>query len=316
MYPQNIPLISVIIPTYNKACFLGRALESVLSQTYSNWEILVIDNHSIDHTDDVIKGFVDPRISFFKIHNNGAIGVSRNIGIKHAQGKYIAFLDSDDWWVPKKLDIALHFLEQGADLVYHDTFVVKKIGQKCFFRVGGKHDLQKPIFNDLILNGNPIIGSSVVTRKSILLEIQGQTEDVEMEADYDTWLKIANITESFKKIPQILGYYWVGGGNTSSPDRSLMVLNAIEKKYKKNIKNLIGVEHPWWCNYLRGRNHYLLDQHVEAEEAFKKEHWYNFSISIAIKVQFMKLAIKSIRFFNKLKLLTKKYFDCLFVNQK
>ena len=98
------PLISVVIPTYNHAHYLGCALESVLNQTYTNWEAIVIDNHSTDNTDEVMASFTDPRITYLKIHNNGVIAASRNAGILTAKGKWVAFLDSDDRWYPRKFE--------------------------------------------------------------------------------------------------------------------------------------------------------------------------------------------------------------------
>ena len=100
---MNAPLVSIIIPTYNRAEDLKRALQSVFDQTFADWEILIVDNHSIDNTDDVVKLFDDPRIRLFKIHNDGVVAASRNLGLKHAVGEYVAFLDSDDWWLPKSL---------------------------------------------------------------------------------------------------------------------------------------------------------------------------------------------------------------------
>ncbi len=93
-------LVSVVIPTYNHARFLGRALQSVMDQTYKNWEVIIIDNHSQDNTDEIVEAFKDPRITLLKIHNNGVIAASRNMGIRAAKGEWIAFLDSDDHWYP------------------------------------------------------------------------------------------------------------------------------------------------------------------------------------------------------------------------
>jgi len=98
------PLVSIIIPTYNRAEDLKRALQSVLEQTFTDWEIVVVDNHSVDDTNSLIKSFNNRKIKLFKIHNEGIIATSRNLGLKHALGEYIAFLDSDDWWLPKKLE--------------------------------------------------------------------------------------------------------------------------------------------------------------------------------------------------------------------
>ena len=95
-------------------------------------EILIVDNHSTDNTDSVVKSFDDPRVQFFRNHNEGVVAVSRNFGLKHAVGEYIAFLDSDDWWHPQKLEVSLKYLERGADVVYHDLFRAKKSNQRIF----------------------------------------------------------------------------------------------------------------------------------------------------------------------------------------
>src|SRR4051812_44716056 len=101
------PLVSVVIPTYNHAQFLGRALGSVIAQTYTNWEAIVVDNHSQDDTDAVVASQSDPRIKLLKIHNNGVIAASRNKAMREARGEWIAFLDSDDAWYPEKLAVLI-----------------------------------------------------------------------------------------------------------------------------------------------------------------------------------------------------------------
>ena len=103
MKDNTTPLVSVVIPTYNHARYLRRALQSVIDQTYTNWEVIVIDNYSKDSTDGVMASFTDPRIVYLKIHNNGVIAASRNVGIRKAKGDWIAFLDSDDFWTADKL---------------------------------------------------------------------------------------------------------------------------------------------------------------------------------------------------------------------
>ena len=162
------PLVSIIIPTYNRAEDLKRALQSVFDQTFTDWEVLVVDNHSIDETDSLIKSFSDPKIKLFKIHNAGVIAASRNLGLKHALGEYIAFLDSDDWWLPKKLEESIKYMSHGADVVYHDLFYVKKPGQRFNWRRTWRRKLKSPVFYDLIENGNTLINSSVVVRKKLL----------------------------------------------------------------------------------------------------------------------------------------------------
>ena len=113
-------LISIVIPTYNHGTYLKRALQSVLDQTYLNWEAIVIDNHSTDDTAEIMTNFNDQRIKYLKIHNNGVIAASRNAGINIAKGEWIAFLDSDDWWTEDKLEICFKNINDEIDLVYHD----------------------------------------------------------------------------------------------------------------------------------------------------------------------------------------------------
>ena len=124
MNDRVTPLVSVVIPSYNHARYLGRALQSILDQTYTNWEAIVIDNHSTDKTDEVMTSFTDPRITYLKIHNKGIIAASRNVGIRAAKGEWIAFLDSDDWWTADKLQFCFDCINDKVDLVYHDMGIV------------------------------------------------------------------------------------------------------------------------------------------------------------------------------------------------
>jgi len=212
------PLVSVVIPTYNHARYLGRALQSVLDQTYTNWEALVIDNHSTDNTDEVVASFADPRITYLKIHNNGMIAASRNVGIRVAKGEWIAFLDSDDWWVVDKLKACFDCVNEKVDLIYHDLKIIRD--NPSFFKKKHIKSRQfiKPVLKDLLLKGNSIATTSVVVRTSLLEQICGMNESVEMIAaeDYNTWLRIAQITDNFLHVPKSLGYYLFHSGGVST----------------------------------------------------------------------------------------------------
>ena len=120
------PLISVIIPTYNRNESLKRCIQSVIFQTYQNFEILVMDDGSTDGTKEIVTDFNDPRIIYEWDDNWGGPAKPRNRGIKKSSGEFIAFLDSDDWWLPKKLEESVVVLEKGSDLVYHQLYMVKK----------------------------------------------------------------------------------------------------------------------------------------------------------------------------------------------
>jgi len=112
-------LVSVVIPTYNHANFLEGALNSVIAQSYQNWEAIVVNNFSTDNTIEVINKLNDPRIRRIDFKNNGIIAASRNVGINKSKGDYIAFLDSDDVWYQNKIENCVAKLDNGFDVVCH-----------------------------------------------------------------------------------------------------------------------------------------------------------------------------------------------------
>ena len=225
------PLVSTIIPTYNHADYLGKALQSVLNQTYDNFEVLVIDGNSNDNTTEVVNKFKDSRIKYFKIPNYGIIATSRNMGIRASSGEWIAFLDADDWWSKDKLKICMEHSNNEVDLVYHD---LKIVSQKPSFFVRRKtrtRQLRKPVLIDLLLGGNIIPNSSVVVRKEMLEKIGFIDESKELVAseDYNTWLKISKFTDRFLYLPKSLGYYFINNQNISKKDMSATYRKATDK---------------------------------------------------------------------------------------
>ena len=226
---KNIsPLVSIVLPTYNNGRYLGRAIQSVYDQTYGNWELIVIDNHSVDNTDEVMIRFSDPRVSFLKIKNNGVIAVSRNIGLRTAKGEWIAFLDSDDWWKPNKLEACFARINDKVDLLYHDLEIAYDPPTIYRRRYIKSRQVKSPVVKDLLLKGNSIANTSVVVRKSMLQQVGGISEEAELIAaeDYNTWLKIAQITDRFIHLPLILGFYLSHLGGVSRRDMSLPLQSA------------------------------------------------------------------------------------------
>jgi glycosyltransferase involved in cell wall biosynthesis len=296
---DSTPLVSVVIPTYNRATELERALKSVQAQTLTRWEVLIVDNNSADNTDEVVSNFNDSRMKLFKIHNSGVIAASRNMGIQKASGEYIAFLDSDDWWKPEKLRLSIEALKAGADIVYHDLFLVTKFNQRLFWKKVVTRKLMRPVYDNLLNNGNCINNSSVVVKKNLLTSIGGVSEDNDLIAveDYDCWLKIAKLTDKFTRIPKSLGYYWVGADNTSNPERTIKSIDAIELRYfDKNFKHTASDVK--WIHYVRGRAYYLLRNFEMAKKHLGKIGWVGTPLRIYIKSQGMLYLIKlaSLRF--------------------
>lgn len=112
------PLVSIVIPTYNRANLVGESIRSVLNQTYTNWELIIIDDGSQDNTLEIVSAFVDSRIRYFFIEHCGIFGKVRNEGLKISKGDYVAFLDSDDLWSPDKLEIQLDLMTQYPEAFF------------------------------------------------------------------------------------------------------------------------------------------------------------------------------------------------------
>ena len=224
-------LVSVVIPSYNHARYLGRALQSVLDQTYTNWEAIVVDNHSTDNTDEVMANFTDPRIIYLKIHNNGVIAASRNVGIQVAKAEWIAFLDSDDWWTDDKLQVCFDCINHKVDFIYHDLEIVSDQPQRFRRKIIKSQQVKPPVLMDLLLTGNVIGNSSVVVRKNLLEKIGCFNESREMIAteDYNAWLRIAQLSNQFLWIPHRLGYYLQHNNNISHKDMSLPWRCAVDE---------------------------------------------------------------------------------------
>lgn len=261
------PLVSVVIPTYNHARFLGRALQSVLGQTYTHWEAIVIDNYSTDNTDEVVQGFTDPRITYLKIHNNGVIAASRNAGIRAAKGEWVAFLDSDDWWTEDKLQACFDCINDSVDVVYHDLEIVRT--PPSFFRRKAIESLQvkKPVLIDLLVRGNVISTSSILVRKGLLNQIDGMSEDPDMVAaeDYNTWLRIAKLTDGFRYLSGRLGFYKLHNQGVSQKNMSVPARHATsEFIHLLNEQQQIKLESTF--KYTEGRFNYLAGNYAGAKK--------------------------------------------------
>ena len=236
MNHSSHPLISVIIPNYNQSKFLPLALDSVISQSFNNWEVLIIDNHSSDETDEVIKPYLSEKISLLKINNYGIIGASRNLGIEHSKGDLIAFLDSDDFWYPEKLKCCLQKLSQGYDLVCHAEVWVGPGKRRRNMYYGPE---ARATYESLLLNGNSISTSAVVVRREWLKWVGSfsvQSEYVTAE-DYDLWLKLSRNGARIGFIEAVLGEYLIHGSNQSRAGlRNSKAVMAVFENHRKMLE--------------------------------------------------------------------------------
>ena len=187
------PRVSVIVPTFNRAHLVAETIDSILSQTFKDFELIVVDNNSTDNTEQVIKSYTDDRIRYFKHPNNGIIAVNRNYGIGKAKGEYIAFCDDDDLWMPNKLEKQIAELERddGAGLVCSNEIAFDQNGN---YGPMIRRELKDSDFTlESLVWTNRISSSTVLVRRTVLDDVGVMDEDPAIAAgeDYELWLRIA-----------------------------------------------------------------------------------------------------------------------------
>jgi glycosyltransferase involved in cell wall biosynthesis len=234
------PTFSIIIPTYNRALKLKRCLETIEKQSFQDFEVLVCDDGSKDNTAEIVRQFGEKgmRIRYFYNDNWGGPASPRNVGIANATASWLCFLDSDDSWMPDKLEECRQYLDT-ADFIYHDFNRISNgvpNGQiTC-------RQLKKDAFIDLMINGNAIITSSACIKKELLEQVNGFTEDKRMIAveDYDLWLKLSYYQPDirFKYIPKVLGDYFIEDDNITAGDmRQIDRLNYIYELHAPQLND-------------------------------------------------------------------------------
>jgi glycosyltransferase involved in cell wall biosynthesis len=198
-----IPKFSVIIPTFNRAQTLARAIESVLSQTYKNFELIIVDDGSTDSTQDILNNY--PQLKVIKQENHG-VSHARNTGVKEARGKWICFLDSDDEWLENKLELQDEFSRDNPNLncIHGEEIWIRngvRVNQKKKHQKGGGSQFLASLKVCFI---SP---STVCLTKDVLEEFGGFREDFEVCEDYDLWVKLTSKYEiGFIETPLIKKY--------------------------------------------------------------------------------------------------------------
>lgn len=233
------PLVSVIVPTYNREKQLRRCLDSLVAQTLGEFEVIVCDDGSTDKTATVVEDYVSLLdIVYDYAENFGGPARPRNRGVRLARAEYVAFLDSDDWWTPTKLERSVCVLNAGADVVFHDLWNVQSEDQKVYRSRLRTSRPVSPMLESLLCSAHSIPNSSIAVRRGTLRAIGEICEDRELIAveDFDMLLRLSKVTEKFVKIPECLGYYWNGGGNISRA--SSEQIRRIEAVYARHMPSL------------------------------------------------------------------------------
>ena len=230
------PAVTVVIPTFNRASIVVRAIRSVLGQTCQDWELIVVDDGSTDGTEQVVRGFSDKRINYIRHDRNLGGGAARNTGIRHAQGEYVAFLDSDDEWPPEKLQKELEVFrnsDPALGLVYTSKMILDETGRVLEILMAAKSGW----VYEALLDWNFIGSCSRVTVKKQALErVAGFDETLVSHQDWDLWLRVARVSR-VAPVPNCLVKRHLGSDQISGSVRRICEgRERIFRKYRSEMK--------------------------------------------------------------------------------
>lgn len=215
-------LVSVIMPSYNSGRFITKTINSVRTQTYTNWEIIIVDDCSTDNTRMIINELMkdDPRIRYYRLEKNSGAAVARNKALRMAQGRWIAFLDSDDLWLPEKLEHQLAFMkEHDYSFSYHSYTECDENGNSRNIRISGPNKIGR---RGMLAFCWPGCLTVVYNRDTVGLI---QIEDIRKNNDYAMWLKVSRTADcyllneelaiyrrrqirSIYRLPELIGWHY------------------------------------------------------------------------------------------------------------
>ncbi len=207
------PAVSVVLPTYNRAHTLDRAVGSVLGQTFGDLELIIVDDGSTDDTGAVVSGFNDPRIRYVRHDVNRGANVARNTGIKLSRGEYLAFQDSDDEWLPEKLARQVNLLtaaDKTVGVVY--TGCLRRKAGDAVYIPGARVAVREGDLHRQLLTGNFIAMPAVLIRRCCLVECGLFDEGMPRLQDWDLWIRVARrYLFACVDEPLVMAYHSPGG---------------------------------------------------------------------------------------------------------
>ena len=212
-------LVSIIMPSYNTASFIAESIQSVLGQSYKDWELIIVDDCSPDNTDDVVRPFLtDERIKYLKNEKNSGAAISRNRALREAKGKWIAFLDSDDLWIPDKLKKQVSFMEKnGYHFSYTNYVEIDTEDKRNGITVTGPKKITKTGFFNYCWPGCLTV---MYDAEAIGLI---QIADIKKNNDYAMWLKACQKADCYLLDEELALYRRGRAGSVSTHSIKTMI---------------------------------------------------------------------------------------------
>ena len=231
MSDDTINLVSIITPAYNGEKYVAEMMESVLSQTYVNWELLIVDDGSTDNTLNIIQSFTDKRIRLFTNSINRGAAFSRNYALREAKGRWIAFLDCDDFWHHDKLEKQLKYMrETGYSFTYTKWNVIKNY--KKIYQVTGPERITKSKMYDFGWPGT----STVIYDAAVIGRLQGP--DLKVRNDYAILLLAIKYADCYL-LPEVLATYRKHEGSLSNIPMQQLIFHHFLLFYQGENRGII-----------------------------------------------------------------------------
>ncbi len=238
-------LVSIITPTYNCAKFIGRTIDSVLAQTYQNWEMIIVDDCSVDNTKEIVEGYLkkDSRIKYHLLDENSGAAVARTTAMKLAQGSYMAFLDSDDIWMPDKLEHQLKWMMENGYAFSCTAY--EQIDEEDNLLGKTIKTVQRTDYNRLLLDCP--VGNSTVMYD---VEKMGKFEvpNIRKRNDDALWLTMLKKEKYIWGMPNVLMKYRIRRNSISSNKLSVIKYHWLLYRDIEHLSVLRSMFHIfWWC---------------------------------------------------------------------
>ena len=236
---EKLPLISVIIPSYNREHLIGRSIRSVLNQTYKEIEVIVVDDGSTDNTRDVVSSFKDSRIRYIRHDNNRGGCIARNTGINASRGEYIAFQDSDDEWLPEKMEKQMHVFNsvpKYVGIVYSAFLRVKDCSAS--FIPSNKVTIKDGNLLNQLIKGNFISTQTTILRKTCFDKAGVFDKNLHRLQDWELFIRMSKYFE-FKYIsePLVIVYHQKDSISSSKKAYFEAIILIVEKHLDSFSKN-------------------------------------------------------------------------------
>ncbi|MEX1214259.1 glycosyltransferase family 2 protein [Saccharospirillum sp.] len=239
------PKVSVVMPTHNRAKELPRSIRSVLSQSFSDFELIIIDDASTDNTEEVVVSFKDSRIIFKKLEANVGGAEARNVGIRLAKADIVAFQDSDDEWTCSKLENSLAQLESNQNLGAVFSKFIQIWDNGCRLMPVGKYSFNRNDVYKSLLWQNHVGTPTLVVKKKYLDEVGGFKPTMPRYQDWDLALKLAKVTELKFLDDYMLLSYVTKGSITQNKEAHLIALELLYKSHKSFINKDRALKAAW-----------------------------------------------------------------------